>query len=109
MKVRVCCPECRTTFDEPLNRVIHSDCVRCPTRRDERHFHGIGQVHDHESMADYIHHVAEHTCHPQFSLGRRPSIYLLVYDFVGKLLPSFRHHALVNKLRRPLVLTTPAR
>jgi hypothetical protein len=69
-RVRVRCPECRITFHERLNRVIHGDGVRCPTCHDELRFHGIGHIHDHDSVADYIHHVEEHTCHPHFSLRR---------------------------------------
>jgi hydrogenase maturation factor HypF (carbamoyltransferase family) len=69
-RVRVRCPECRITFHERLNRVIHGDGERCPTCHDELRFHGIGHIHDHVSIADYIHHVEEHTCHPHFSLSR---------------------------------------
>lgn len=69
-QVRVRCPECRRTFHERLNRVIHGDRVTCRACGEEMHFHGIGHIHEHDSVADYIHHVEEHTCHPHFSLGR---------------------------------------
>ena len=65
-KVRVRCPDCRTTFHERLNRVIHGDRVVCPSCRNEMRFHGIGQIHEHDSIDDYIHHVEEHTSHPHF-------------------------------------------
>ena len=68
--VRVRCPECRTTFHERLNRVIHGDRVSCPTCHEEMHFHGIGHIHDHDSIEAYIHHVEEHTNRPHFSLSR---------------------------------------
>jgi hydrogenase maturation factor HypF (carbamoyltransferase family) len=67
-KVRVRCPECRTTFHERLNRVIHGDRVNCPTCHEAMHFHGIGHIHAQDSVEAYIHHVEEHTCHPHFSL-----------------------------------------
>ena len=67
LKVRVRCPECRTTFHERLNRVIHGDRVNCPTCHNEMHFHGIGHIHEHETVADFIHHVEERTSHPHFS------------------------------------------
>jgi hypothetical protein len=35
------------------------------------HFHGIGHIHEHETVADYLHHVEEHTSRPRFSLLRR--------------------------------------
>jgi len=70
MRVRIRCGECRTTFHERLNRVIHGDRVRCPTCHEEMHFHGIGHIHGHDSVEAYIHHVEEHTCHPHFSLRR---------------------------------------
>ena len=69
-KVRVRCPECRTTFHERLNRVIHGDRVSCPTCHEDMHFHGIGHIHDHDSIEAYIHHVEEHTNRPHFSLSR---------------------------------------
>jgi hydrogenase maturation factor HypF (carbamoyltransferase family) len=68
-KVRVRCPECRTTFRERLHRVVHGDSVVCPTCQNEMRFHGIGHIHEHDSVADYIHHVEERTSHPHFSLG----------------------------------------
>jgi hydrogenase maturation factor HypF (carbamoyltransferase family) len=68
-RVRVRCPECRTTFHERLNRVIHGDRVSCPTCHEEMHFHGIGHIHD-DSIEAYIHHVEEHTNRPHFSLSR---------------------------------------
>jgi hypothetical protein len=61
--------ECRTTFYERLNRVIHGDRVSCPTCHEEMHFHGIGHIHD-DSIEAYIHHVEEHTNRPHFSLSR---------------------------------------
>jgi hydrogenase maturation factor HypF (carbamoyltransferase family) len=69
-KVKVRCGDCRTTFHERLNRIIHGDRVTCPTCRNEMHFHGIGQIHEHESVEAFIHHVEERTCHPHFSLSR---------------------------------------
>ncbi len=69
-KVRVRCGECRTTFHERLNRVIHGDRVVCPSCHNEMHFHGIGHIHDHDTVAAYIHHVEERTCHPHFSAAR---------------------------------------
>ena len=65
-RVRVRCPECRTTFHERLNRIIHGDRVTCPSCRNEMHFHGIGHIHEHDSVADYIHHVEQHTSRPHF-------------------------------------------
>jgi hydrogenase maturation factor HypF (carbamoyltransferase family) len=70
MKVRVRCPECRTTFHERIQRIVHGDRVVCPTCHEEMQFHGIGHIHEHDTVADQIHHVEEHTCHPHFSLGR---------------------------------------
>ena len=69
-RVRVRCPDCRVTSHERLSRVIHGDRVTCPSCHEEMHFDGIGHIHDHDSIADYIHHVEEHTCHPHFSLSR---------------------------------------
>lgn len=66
LKVRVRCPECRITFHERLNRVIHGDPVCCPTCHDEQRFHNIGHIHEHDTVQDYIHHVEEHTCRPHF-------------------------------------------
>ena len=68
-RVRVRCPECRTTFHERLQRVIHGDRVSCPTCHEEMHFHGIGHISEHDSVAAYIHQVEEHTNRPHFSLG----------------------------------------
>jgi hypothetical protein len=68
IRVRVRCGECRTTFHERLNRVIHGD--RVTTCHDEMHFHCIGHIHDHDSVEAYVHHVEEHTRHPHFSLRR---------------------------------------
>ena len=67
-KVCVRCPDCRTTFHERLNRIIHGDRVRCPSCHMDMQFHGIGHIGEHQSVAEYIHHVEEHTCHPHFSL-----------------------------------------
>ena len=66
VRVRIRCPECRTNFHERLHRVVHGDDVRCPTCHEEMRFHGIGHMHDHDTIADYIHHVEEHTCRPHF-------------------------------------------
>lgn len=66
-KVRVRCGECRTTFHERLNRVIHGDRVVCPTCHNEMRFRGIGHIHEHQDMAAYIRHVEERTSHPHFS------------------------------------------
>ena len=66
LRVRIRCPECRTNFHERLHRVVHGDDVRCPTCHEEMRFHGIGHMHDHDTIADYIHHVEEHTCRPHF-------------------------------------------
>ncbi len=68
LKVRVRCPECRMTFHERLNRVVHGDNVRCPTCHNEMRFRHIGHIHDHDTIAAYIHHVEEHTCRPHFSV-----------------------------------------
>ena len=68
--VRVRCPDCRTTFHERMNRVIHGDRVTCPTCHNEMHFHNIGHIHEHETVADFVHHVEEHTAHPHFSVSR---------------------------------------
>jgi len=66
LRVRIRCPECRTNFHERLHRVVHGDDVRCPTCHEEMRFHGIGHMHDHDTIADYIHHVEEQTCRPHF-------------------------------------------
>ena len=66
LRVRIRCPECRTNFHERLHRVVHGDDVRCPTCHEEMRFHGICHMHDHDTIADYIHHVEEHTCRPHF-------------------------------------------
>lgn len=68
IRVRVRCPECRTIFHERINRLAHGDRVVCPTCHNEMRFHGIGHMHDHETVADYVHHVEERTAHPHFSL-----------------------------------------
>lgn len=67
-KVRVRCPECRRTFHERLHRVVHGDRVVCPTCYNELRFHGIGHIHEHDSVASYIAHVEERTSHPHFKL-----------------------------------------
>jgi hydrogenase maturation factor HypF (carbamoyltransferase family) len=69
-KVRVRCGECRTTFHERLNRIMHGDRVRCPTCSNEMRFHNIGHIHEHESVEAFIHHVEQRTAHPHFSLSR---------------------------------------
>ncbi len=66
MQVRVRCPDCRITFHERLHRVVHGDAVTCPACREHLHFTGIGHIHDHDTVADYIHHVEERTAHPHF-------------------------------------------
>jgi hypothetical protein len=40
--------------------------VKCPTCHEEMHFNGIGHIHEHDSVADYIRHVEERTSHPHF-------------------------------------------
>jgi len=65
-KVRVRCPECRTSFHERLQRVIHGDRVACPTCHEEMYFHGIDHVREYDSLADYIHYVENHTWRPHF-------------------------------------------
>ncbi len=65
-KVRVRCPECRTTFHERLNRVAHGDRVRCPTCGNDMRFHNIGHIHENQSIEAYIHQVEERTAHPHF-------------------------------------------
>jgi len=67
-KVRVRCRECRRIFHERLNRVMHGDPVACPFCHEEVRFHSIGHIHEHDSVASYIAHVEERTCHPHFSL-----------------------------------------
>jgi hydrogenase maturation factor HypF (carbamoyltransferase family) len=69
-KVRVRCPECRASFHERLQRVVHGDRVVCPSCHEEMHFSGIGHIHQYDSVAAYIHHVEEQTSHPHFSLSR---------------------------------------
>jgi len=66
VRVRIRCPECRTNFHERLHRVVHGDGVRCPTCHEDMRFPGIGHMHDHDTIADYVHHVEEHTCRPHF-------------------------------------------
>ena len=83
IRVRVRCPECRTTFHERLQRVVHGDRVSCPACHEEMYFHGIGHIGEHDSVAAYIHHVEEHT--------------------------SCASSGPVDKTHRPLVLATPAR
>ena len=36
MKARVRCPECRTTFHERVQRIIHGDRVVCPTCQEQK-------------------------------------------------------------------------
>lgn len=67
LKVRVRCPDCRTTFRERIQRVVHVDRVTCPCCHNEMRFHGIGHMHAHDDPARYVHHVEERTCHPHFS------------------------------------------
>lgn len=66
MKIRVRCGDCRTTFHERLSRIVHGDRVVCPTCHEELRFTGIGHMHDHETIQDFIHHVEERTAHPHF-------------------------------------------
>jgi Zn finger protein HypA/HybF involved in hydrogenase expression len=70
VRVRIRCSDCRTTFHERLNRVIHGDRVTCPTCHEDMYFHGIGHIRDHDSIEAYVRHVEEYTCRPHFSLGR---------------------------------------
>lgn len=67
LKVRVRCPDCRITFHERLNRVVHGDRVRCPTCGNELRYNGVGHMRDGETIADYVHHVEEHTAHPHYT------------------------------------------
>lgn len=67
IRVRVRCGDCRTTFHERLQRVVHGDRVRCPTCGTELRFHGIGSMHDYETIQDYVHHVEERTARPHFT------------------------------------------
>lgn len=66
VRIRIRCPDCRTTFHERLSRVVHGDRVRCPTCHEGLRFTGIGHMRDHETVADFIHHVEERTAHPHF-------------------------------------------
>jgi hypothetical protein len=66
IKVRVRCPECRTTFRERIQRLVHGDRVRCPCCEEELRFHGIGHHHQHENIAAYIRHVESRTCRPHY-------------------------------------------
>lgn len=66
IKVRVRCPECRTTFRERIQRVVHGDRVHCPCCSNDMRFTGIGHHHAHENVAAYVHHVEARTCHPHF-------------------------------------------
>ena len=68
IKVRVRCPDCRRTFHEWLPRVARGDRVVCSGCHNEMHFHGIGDMHAQETVADYIHRVEGRTCHPHFSV-----------------------------------------
>jgi hypothetical protein len=68
-KVRVRCPDCRITFHERLKRVVTGNSVTCPSCHNAMRFHGIGHIHEHDSVAAYIHHVEEHTSHPHFSVS----------------------------------------
>jgi hypothetical protein len=54
------------TFHERANRVIHGDGVTCPSCHEKLHFHSIGHIHEHDSVADYIRHVEERTSRPHF-------------------------------------------
>ena len=68
-RVRVRCPDCRTSFHERLHRVVHGDRVTCPSCHNEMRFHGVGHIHEHDNLAAYIRHVEQRTCHPHFSLS----------------------------------------
>ncbi len=48
--------------------MVHGDRVVCPTCFNELRFHGIGHIHEHDSVASYIAHVEERTSHPHFRL-----------------------------------------
>jgi hydrogenase maturation factor HypF (carbamoyltransferase family) len=66
MKVRVRCSECRTTFRERVQRVVHGERVVCPCCKNEMHFHGIDHHHTHEDAEHFIRHVEARTCRPHF-------------------------------------------
>jgi hydrogenase maturation factor HypF (carbamoyltransferase family) len=65
LKVRVRCPECRTTFRERAQRVVHSDRIVCPRCHHEMRFHGIDHHRPNEDIAHFIRHVEARTCHPR--------------------------------------------
>jgi hydrogenase maturation factor HypF (carbamoyltransferase family) len=66
IKVRVRCPECRTTFHERVGRIVHGDRVHCPCCRNDMSFGHIDHHHLHEDTASFIRHVESRTCHPHF-------------------------------------------
>jgi len=68
LRVRVRCPECRRHFHERVHRVISGERVSCPSCHDDMHFHGIGHIHENESVEAFIHRVEERTNHPHFSV-----------------------------------------
>ena len=67
MEVRVRCPECRMHFHARVHRVLHRDGITCPSCGNDMQFHGIGHIHEHDTVADYIHHIEQHTARPHFS------------------------------------------
>ena len=67
-RVRGCCPKCHTPFHERVHRVVSFERVVCLSCRNERRIHGIGHIHEHESVQAYIHHVEERTSRPHLSL-----------------------------------------
>jgi len=71
-KVKVRCPDRQITFHERLNRVSHADVVTCPSFPEKLHFHGIGHIHELDSVADYIRHVEERTARQHFCAIRHP-------------------------------------
>jgi hydrogenase maturation factor HypF (carbamoyltransferase family) len=66
-RVRVRCPECRSHFHERVQRIAFGERVVCPSCRCEMRFYGVGHMHEHESVAAYLHHVEERTNHPHYS------------------------------------------
>jgi Zn-finger nucleic acid-binding protein len=66
LKVRVRCPECRTTFRERAHRVVHSDRIVCPRCDYVWRFRGVDHHHADEDVSSFIHHVEERTCHPHY-------------------------------------------
>ena len=91
-RVRVRCLQCRTTFHERLNRIIHGDRVTCPSWRNEMHFHGIGHIRGaRQRRRLYPSRGTAHQPSPLLSTAGRPQTPLSI-----------------NR-RRPLVLASRAR